>query len=52
MWEEQTTSIWDLETMEIEAERNGEVAPWANPDADDMMMPGFDKDGKMQIGGI
>ena len=52
MWEEQTTSIFDLETMEIEAERNGEVAPWANPDADDMMMPGFDKDGRMQIGGI
>jgi hypothetical protein len=52
MWEEQTTSIFDLERMEIEAERNGEVAPWANPDADDMMMPGFDKDGKMQIGGI
>ena len=52
MWEEQTTSIFDLETMEIEAERNGEVAPWSNPEADDMMMPGFDKDGRMQIGGI
>jgi len=51
MWEEQTTSIFDLETMEIEAERNGEVAPWANPNADDMMIPGFDKDGKMRIGG-
>lgn len=52
MWEEQTTSIFDLETLEIEAERNGEVAPWSNPANDDMMMPGFDKDGKMQIGGI
>lgn len=52
MWEEQTTSIFDLETLEIEAERNGEVAPWANPGADDISMPGFDKDGKMQIGGI
>ena len=51
MWEEQTTSIFDLETLEIEAERNGEAAPWTNPDADDMMMPGFDKDGKMRIGG-
>lgn len=51
MWEEQTTSIWDLETMEIEAERQGEAAPWTNPNADDMMMPGFDKDGKMRIGG-
>jgi hypothetical protein len=52
MWEEQTTSIWDLERMEIEAERNGEVAPWSNPDdKGDMLLPGFDKDGKMQIGG-
>jgi hypothetical protein len=52
MWEEQTTSIFDLETLEIEAERNGEIAPWTNPNNDDMYMPGFDKDGKMQIGGI
>ena len=52
MWEEQTTSIFDLEQLEIEAERNGEVAPWTNPNNDDMFMPGFDKDGKMQIGGI
>ena len=51
-WEEQTTSIFDLERMEIEAERMGEHAPWTNPDADDdMFMPGFDKDGRMQIGG-
>jgi hypothetical protein len=52
VWSEQTTSIFDLERMEIEAERNGEVAPWTNPNADDMFMPGFDKDGRMQIGGI
>jgi hypothetical protein len=51
IWSEQTTSIFDLERMEIEAERNGEVAPWTNPNADDMFMPGFDKDGRMQIGG-
>jgi hypothetical protein len=53
MWEKQTTSIFDLETLEIEAERNGEVAPWANPNSidDDLLMPGFDKDGRMQIGG-
>lgn len=51
-WEQQTTSIFDLERMEIEAERMGETAPWANPNADDdMLMPGFDKDGRMQIGG-
>lgn len=51
-WDEQTTSIFDLERMEIEAERNGETAPWANPNGDDdMFMPGFDKDGRMQVGG-
>ena len=51
-WEQATTSIFDLERMEIEAERMGEQAPWTNPDADDdMFMPGFDKDGRMQIGG-
>jgi hypothetical protein len=38
--------------MEIEAERMGEEAPWSNPDmTDDMLMPGFDSSGKMQIGG-
>ena len=52
MWEDQTTSIFDLERMEIEAERMGDSAPWANPNADDdMFLPGFDKDGRMQIGG-
>eukprot|EP00522_Entomoneis_paludosa_P001926 CAMPEP_0172471424 /NCGR_PEP_ID=MMETSP1065-20121228/67803_1 /TAXON_ID=265537 /ORGANISM="Amphiprora paludosa, Strain CCMP125" /LENGTH=520 /DNA_ID=CAMNT_0013229519 /DNA_START=41 /DNA_END=1606 /DNA_ORIENTATION=+ len=51
-WKEQTTSIFDLERMEIEAERMGEQAPWANPNADDeMLVPGFGLDGKMQIGG-
>eukprot|EP00569_Conticribra_weissflogii_P007266 CAMPEP_0171329792 /NCGR_PEP_ID=MMETSP0878-20121228/1538_1 /TAXON_ID=67004 /ORGANISM="Thalassiosira weissflogii, Strain CCMP1336" /LENGTH=534 /DNA_ID=CAMNT_0011829909 /DNA_START=259 /DNA_END=1863 /DNA_ORIENTATION=- len=50
-WKEQTTSIFDLETLEIEAERRGEVAPWANPDANDDLIPGFGPDGKMQIGG-
>jgi len=50
-WKEQTTSIFDLERMEIEAERMGETAPWANPDADDDIIPGFDASGKMKIGG-
>lgn len=50
-WKEQTTSIFDLETLEIEAERRGETAPWANPDGGDDIMPGFSADGKMQIGG-
>lgn len=50
-WKEQTTSIFDLETLEIEAERRGETAPWANADGGDEMMPGFGADGKMTIGG-
>jgi len=49
-WKEQTTSIFDLETLEIEAERRGETAPWANENGDDIL-PGFDADGKMRIGG-
>ncbi|MGK3745132.1 MAG: hypothetical protein ACI8RD_004387 [Bacillariaceae sp.] len=51
-WEKQTTSIFDLEQMELEAESRGESAPWANPDADDdMLLPGFDAMGKMKVGG-
>jgi hypothetical protein len=37
--------------MELEAEQMGEAAPWTNPDANDDLMPGFDMDGKMKIGG-
>ncbi|EEC47374.1 predicted protein [Phaeodactylum tricornutum CCAP 1055/1] len=52
MWKDQTTSIFDLERMEIEAERMGDIAPWSNANGDDdMLMPGFDADGRMQIGG-
>jgi hypothetical protein len=36
--------------MEIEAERRGESTPWGNPNMDDIL-PGFDKDGRMSIGG-
>jgi hypothetical protein len=50
MWKETTTSIFDLETMEINAEQRGESAPWSNPDNDDIL-PGFDASGKMKIGG-
>lgn len=51
-WKEQTTSIFDLERMEIEAERMGEIAPWTDGATDDdMLIPGFDKDGRMKIGG-
>ncbi len=50
MYKEATTSIFDLETMEIEAERMGSRAPWTNPNNDDIL-PGFDKDGRMKVGG-
>ena len=51
MWKDQTTSIFDLETMEIEAERMGGRAPWTNPEQGDDILPGFDASGRMQIGG-
>mmetsp|Transcript_11306 Transcript_11306/g.16108 ORF Transcript_11306/g.16108 Transcript_11306/m.16108 type:complete len:538 (-) Transcript_11306:353-1966(-) len=51
MWKEQTTSIFDLERMELEAESMGENAPWTNPDAPDDLIPGFDSKGRMQVGG-
>mmetsp|Transcript_27856 Transcript_27856/g.52510 ORF Transcript_27856/g.52510 Transcript_27856/m.52510 type:complete len:539 (+) Transcript_27856:157-1773(+) len=50
-WKEQTTSIFDLETLEIEAERRGETAPWANANGGDELLPGFGMDGKMSVGG-
>lgn len=49
-WSEQTTSIFDLERLEIEAERMGETAPWAEGASEDLL-PGFDADGKMTVGG-
>lgn len=51
MWKDETTSIFDLETMEIEAERMGEKAPWATKPIEDEILPGFDADGRMTIGG-
>lgn len=50
-WKDESTSVFDLERMEIEAERMGEQAPWTDPNADDFLMPGFDASGKMQVGG-
>jgi len=50
MWKEQTTSIFDLETLEIEAESMGEKVPWGREDGDDIL-PGFDADGRMKVGG-
>lgn len=49
MWKDCTTSIFDLETLEIEAERMGDKAPWTT-EGDDIL-PGFDKDGRMKVGG-
>lgn len=49
-WKEQTTSIFDLERMEIQAEQMGESAPWTNPNEDDIL-PGFDSEGRMKVGG-
>jgi hypothetical protein len=51
MWKDATTSIFDLETMEIHAERTGERAPWASEADDDSFLPGFDSKGRMQVGG-
>lgn len=50
-WKDSTRSIFDLETLEIEAERMGTKAPWANKDIEDEILPGFDKDGVMKVGG-
>eukprot|EP00518_Triparma_eleuthera_P004843 CAMPEP_0182464828 /NCGR_PEP_ID=MMETSP1319-20130603/8851_1 /TAXON_ID=172717 /ORGANISM="Bolidomonas pacifica, Strain RCC208" /LENGTH=526 /DNA_ID=CAMNT_0024664491 /DNA_START=21 /DNA_END=1601 /DNA_ORIENTATION=+ len=51
-WKQESTSIFDLERMELEAMSHGEKAPWANEDdTDDLLPPMFDKDGKMSIGG-
>jgi len=49
-WKEETTSIFDLETLELDAEQRGESAPWANENDDDIL-PGFGTDGRMKVGG-
>lgn len=50
-WSEQTASIFDLERMEIEAEQMGTKAPWTTDEENDIL-PGFDGDGKMKVGGF
>lgn len=50
-WKEETTSVFDLEKMELQAESQGEKAPWASDSDDDMLLPGFDANGRMQVGG-
>jgi hypothetical protein len=51
-WKDTTTSIFDLEKMELQAESQGDHAPWTNQEAgEDMILPGFDAKGKMKVGG-
>ncbi|GMH70188.1 hypothetical protein TrVE_jg2419 [Triparma verrucosa] len=52
-WKEESTSIFDLERMELDAMSRGEQAPWSKDSSEDEDMLGgmFDKDGKMRIGG-
>jgi hypothetical protein len=58
MWADSTVSVWDLETMEQQAEIDGETMPW-HGDTDeqvfmDKMMKskgGFDEKGVKRIGG-
>merc|ERR1719458_1941572 len=38
MWKEQTTSIFDLETLEINAENMGKTAPWTKPESKDIYL--------------
>jgi len=48
-WKDETTSIFDLERIEIETESQGGKTPWHNPNED--ILPGFDQDGRMKVGG-
>lgn len=53
-WESSSTSIFDLETMELDEMSRGEAAPWvkdSNEEDGGFQMPGFGPDGKMRIGG-
>lgn len=52
VWSEQTTSVFELEAAELQAESQGERAPWSNDAYDDMMPPGFDQaTGIKRVGG-
>ena len=52
-WDKTSTSIFDLEQMELEEMSRGGAAPWAKDSEEDagFDMPGFGPDGKMRIGG-
>ena len=52
MWAEQTTSVFDLEAAELQAESDGKRMPWQNDDYDNMLPPGFDQEtGIKRVGG-
>ena len=52
MFNEKSTSIFDLENMELDAMSKGEKAPWSGSDEEDDMIKGmFDSEGKMRVGG-
>lgn len=45
MWHEATTSVFELEAAEMQAEMEGEAAPWANDNYDNMLPTGWDGTG-------
>ena len=57
MWADGTMSIWDLETIEQQAEIMGETMPWHGEVDENKMLQkmsqgsGFDEKGVKQIGG-
>ncbi|KAJ1447118.1 hypothetical protein M885DRAFT_543942 [Pelagophyceae sp. CCMP2097] len=52
MWHDSTTSVFDLEAAEFQAETQGDRMPWQNDDYDNMLPPGFDGEtGIRRIGG-
>lgn len=56
MWNEATTSVFDLEAVEMAAEAQGENVPWSDDRYDDMLPEGWDHAGpggqiKKSIGG-
>lgn len=51
MWKDGTISIWDLETLEQQAEIQGEQMPWHQDVDESKFMDGFNKKGQKLIGG-
>ena len=51
VWNDDTTSVFDLEAAEMAAESQGDRRPWQDDSYDDMLPPGFDAGGVRKIGG-